>query len=111
VTLDASNLELMSGSSVSVALPKDQANLSIMVPRDALILREQETFVVTIDEKELAHKIEVTVGRGIKEWISVQGKISAGERVVTRGGERLQSGDKVRLDNTEMLADRSIAAK
>ena len=64
VRLEASNLSLMSGSAVIVSLPKAKANLSTMVPRDALVLRETETFVVTVDQDDTAHKVSVMVGRG-----------------------------------------------
>lgn len=101
VRLEASNLNLMSGSAVTVSLPKEQANLSTMVPRDALVLREAETFVVTVDQDNAAHKITVLVGRGEGDWISVKGNIIAGDRVVVRGGERLKDGQKVRFEGKE----------
>jgi RND family efflux transporter MFP subunit len=110
-TTHISSHQLMSGESVSVALPKDLPNISTMVPRDALILREQQTFVVTIDEQDSAHKVKVVVGRGVDEWISVAGQIFAGDKVVTRGGENLQDGDKVRFDIAELTTDGVVAAK
>lgn len=101
VRLEASNLDLMSGSAVRVSLPKEQANLSTMVPRDALVLREAETFVVTVDQNNAAHKVDVLVGRGEGDWISVTGNIIAGDRVVVRGGERLKDGQKVRFEGKD----------
>ncbi|PHS16425.1 MAG: efflux transporter periplasmic adaptor subunit [Kangiella sp.] len=101
VLLDASNLKLMSGSAVTVSLPKELANLTTMVPRDALVLRERETFVVTVDQDNAAHKVDVLVGRGVGDWISVSGKVTAGDKVVVRGGERLKDGQKVRFSETE----------
>lgn len=101
VRLDASNLDLMSGSAVTVSLPKSHANLSTMVPRDALVLREAETFVVTVDQDNAAHKIAVLVGRGEGDWISVKGDVIVGDRVIVRGGERLKDGQKVRFVGKE----------
>ena len=101
VFLDASNLDLMSGSAVTVSLPKELASMNTIVPRDALILRESETFVITVDQDNAAHKIDVLVGRGVGSWISVTGKIIAGDRVIVRGGERLKDGEKVRFEANE----------
>jgi len=111
VRLDATGLDLMSGNAVSVSLPKAKANMSTMVPRDALILRERNTFVMTVDQENSAHKIDVNVGRGLGNWISITGEITAGDKVVVRGGESLQEGQKVRFnDSLVSTASEIIAA-
>jgi multidrug efflux system membrane fusion protein len=109
VRLDASHLDLMSGNGVTVSLPKENANLSTMVPRDALVLRERETFVIIVDEQNKAHKIDVTVGKGIQQWVSVSGEIVAGDRVIIRGGERLKEGDDVHFEINTTIEVNSIA--
>lgn len=105
VRLNADNLPLISGSAVRVLLPKEKAEKSIIVPRDALVLRENETFVLTIDQNEQAKKVNVLVGQGSGDWIAVSGDIGIGEKVIIRGGERLSAGQKVRI------ADSYIAKK
>ena len=92
VHLSTDGLNLVSGSGVTVSLPK----MATLVPRDALIVREKETFILTVDENDEAQKINVLVGLGIGERVSVAGNINAGTEVIIRGAERLQSGDKVR---------------
>ena len=39
--------------------------------------------------------VPVTSGQGVGEWVAVEGPISAGERVVTRGNERIFPGAPV----------------
>ncbi|MFT5758629.1 MAG: multidrug efflux system membrane fusion protein [Alteromonadaceae bacterium] len=97
VRLSADNLNLLAGTAVTVSLPKQSAGKATLVPRDALILRERETFVLTIDENEQAKKVNVMVGQGVGRWVSVTGALWAGDEVIVRGGERLQSGQKVRI--------------
>ncbi|WP_444995838.1 efflux RND transporter periplasmic adaptor subunit [Aliikangiella sp. IMCC44359] len=112
VLLDATGLNLISGQGVRVSLPNQTPETATMIPRDALILRDKESFVVTVDKKDVAHKIKVDVGQGINEWIAVSGSVKAGDRVVIRGGERLESGQKVRIKATELDTNASnIAAK
>lgn len=110
VRLDASDLGLMSGNAVVVSLPNERASLATMVPRDALILRTKETFIMAVDSDRKVHKVEVEVGRGFGEWISVSGKISAGDQVVVRGGESLQDGQAVRFDFERNDSESSVAS-
>ncbi|WNC69582.1 efflux RND transporter periplasmic adaptor subunit [Thalassotalea nanhaiensis] len=98
VRLAATNLALLSGTAVSVSLPKQNLAEVLMVPRDALLLRESDTFVLTVNEELVAKKVNVTVGQGEGHWVSVIGDISAGDTVIVRGGERLQDGQAVRID-------------
>ena len=111
VHLDASQYDLFSGLAVTASLPNEQAVSATMVPRDALILREKETYVITIDNENNARKIKISVGRGIGDWVSIKGKVVAGDNLVVRGGERLEDGQKVRIDEVEVKTNaENIAA-
>lgn len=96
VRLSADGIDLLAGTPVTVSLPKQQPKEAILVPRDALMLRENETYVLTIDDKQTAQKVSVLIGQGVDSWVSVTGELSVDDSVVIRGGERLQSGSKVR---------------
>ncbi|WP_210418833.1 efflux RND transporter periplasmic adaptor subunit [Aliikangiella coralliicola] len=102
VKLNASQYDLFSGLAVTASLPNEKAVSATLVPRDALILREKETYVIAVDTESNARKIRVSVGRGIGEWVSVEGKVSAGDKLVVRGGERLEDGQKVRINQPEV---------
>ncbi|WDE07156.1 efflux RND transporter periplasmic adaptor subunit [Thalassomonas viridans] len=99
VRLAADNLDLLAGSAVTVSLPKQKAGMATLVPRDALVLREKETFVLTLADDNTANKVNVLVGQGVGRWISVSGGISSGDNVIVRGGETLRQGEKVRVEN------------
>jgi len=107
VRLAADGLNLISGSAVTVSLPKQTSKEATLVPRDALVLREKETFVLTIDDERQAKKVNVLVGQGVGRWLSVTGALSEGDEVIVRGGERLREGQKVRTD-TEQIATASL---
>jgi len=102
VRLLADGLNLLSGSAVTVSLPKHETKMATLVPRDALVLREKETFVLMVDQQDLAQKVNVLVGQGIGQWVSISGALKAGDEVIIRGGERLRSGQKIRRDQTTM---------
>lgn len=98
VRLDASNAPLFPGSAVTVSLPRSKEAIATLVPRDALILREDEVSVLKVGGDNIVEKILVTVGLGIGDWVSVVGNLSALDQVVIRGGEGLSSGEKVRVN-------------
>ncbi len=109
VRLAADNVELIAGSAVTVSLPKQYSKEATLVPRDALVLRENETFILTVDKENQAKKVNVLVGQGKGRWVSVSGDVWAGEQVIVRGGERLQHGQKVRQDQ-RLLAKAQVLA-
>jgi len=99
VRLAADGIAMLAGTPVIVSLPKQAPKEAILVPRDALMLRENETYVLTIDDDKQAQKVSVLIGQGVNRWVSVMGALSVSDSVVVRGGERLQSGEKVRFIN------------
>ena len=98
ILLDATNVPLFPGSAVTVSLPRNKEAIATLVPRDALILREDEISVLKVGVDNIVQKILVQVGLGMDDWISVVGNIAALDQVVIRGGEDLSSGQKVRVN-------------
>lgn len=97
VRLDASNVKLFPGSAVTVSLPRSREDIATLVPRDALILREDEISVLKVVDN-IVEKIGVKVGLGMGDWVSVVGNLAALDQVVIRGGEGLSAGQKVRVN-------------
>lgn len=85
------------GQTVRVAVPKDEHREALTVPRDALVLRPDGQSVFVIDASNTAQRIEVTTGVGSGDYIEIFGDVSAGDRVITRGNERLQPGQTVSI--------------
>lgn len=83
------------GSPVRVALPNSDPRQLVAVPRDALVLRGSEMFVLRVTSENLVEKVRVDTGIGLGSLVEVIGDVSGGDRVVTRGAERLQAGQEV----------------
>ncbi|RCU50908.1 MULTISPECIES: efflux RND transporter periplasmic adaptor subunit [Corallincola] len=94
------------GAAVKVALPNSQPMQVIAVPRDALVLRGKQRYVFSIDEEGAASRIEVSTGIAQGDLIQVVGELSAGQAVVVRGAERLQPGQKVKVENRLAQAEK-----
>ena len=84
----------VSGQFATVSIPLSISQ-ALFVPRDAVVLRTEGSFVFRIDEDNVAQRIEVALGEGNGEMVSVLGNLKAGDRVAIRGVERLQSGQAV----------------
>ncbi|MCW8092995.1 efflux RND transporter periplasmic adaptor subunit [Alteromonas sp. ASW11-130] len=85
------------GSAIRVSLPHSEKHYGMTVPRDALVLRKTGAFIYQINGDNEAQQIAVTTGIGVGERIEVFGEFEATQPVITRGAERLQPGQKVRL--------------
>lgn len=83
------------GSPVRVALPNGDPRELLAIPRDALVLRGTEVFVLRVNHENTVEKVSVDTGIGLGNLIEVIGDLSDGDRVVTRGAERLQPGQAV----------------
>ena len=85
------------GQLVSVAVPIRPRASTIAVPRDALVLRHDGSFVFRISEENIAERIAVEIGDSAGDLVAVTGPIDAGDRVAIRGAENLQEGAAVRI--------------
>lgn len=82
--------------SATVSVPSAAPRNVIAVPRDALVLREDRTYVFKVSPKNVAERVNVRTGVESGTLVEVRGKIAESERVVVRGAEGLEAGQKVR---------------
>jgi RND family efflux transporter MFP subunit len=84
------------GDAVRVYIPSAEPRSVLAVPRDAIVLREDNTYIFKVDGKNTAQRIAVETGTEDGVLVEVKGLIAPGERVIVRGAERLEVGEKVR---------------
>lgn len=87
---------VLAGQLVNLELQLSGTETTLQVPRDAIVLRDHGKFVYRISDDDTAHKVDVSVGEGAADWVSVRGELHAGDWVAVRGIERLQDGQSVR---------------
>jgi RND family efflux transporter MFP subunit len=95
VRIEANDPAWVIGSPVRVALPDSDPRTLVAVPRDALVLRGSEIFVLRVTRDNVVEKVTVDTGIGLGNLVEVIGDVSGGDRIVTRGAERLQPGQAV----------------
>jgi RND family efflux transporter MFP subunit len=86
------------GSAVEVALPGEAPRSVVAVPRDALVMRRDETWVVRLDDEGRARRVAVRLGSADGEQVEIIGGIAPGDRVVIRGAERIREGQATRSE-------------
>ena len=95
IRLDIDGNPFPVGQTLRIAIPMAESRKVLTIPRDALVLRPEGQSVFVVDADNKAQQVTVTVGVGRGEDIEVAGKVTAGDRVVVRGNERLQAGQDV----------------
>lgn len=71
------------------------ARLATIVPKDAVVREGERALVYFLDGDGLAKAVPVTTGAGVGSWTVVNGAIEPGQKVITRGNERLRPGQRV----------------
>lgn len=117
VRLDMSTFDWPIGLNIKAKVANGPSELSLAVPRDALVLRRDgiSVFRINISESKNekgahAEKVSVDVGIGMDGLVAVSSasadsQIEAGDLIVIRGAERLQHGQSVviKKNNHELV--------
>ena len=72
-----------------------------IVPKDAVVSQNPHQVIYIINDDGTVEPIRVRTGAGTGSWIEVSGSVRPGQRVVTRGNERLMPGQAVQGEPIE----------
>jgi RND family efflux transporter MFP subunit len=89
------NNALSVGTPIEVGLPEREATDSLVVPRDAIAVRQDGNYVMRVRADNTAEKVAVTSVATDGDMVTIRGPVTAGDLVVVRGVERLQHGQRV----------------
>ena len=91
------------GEAVTVELADGKSIKALSVPRDALVLRNNEVYLFTVSGDNKAVKVPVTTGAGRGSRIAIEGELQLGDAVVVRGAERLREGQQVKVTQHHLV--------
>ncbi|OKY26743.1 efflux RND transporter periplasmic adaptor subunit [Thalassotalea sp. PP2-459] len=112
VRLDMTHLDWPIGLDIKAAVATGDSKETLAVPRDALILRRNQTSIFIVDDNNTARQVPVTIGISQNELLEVIGDVKAGDLVIIRGAERLQPGQAVNIkDNNHALVSGTAVAE
>jgi len=83
------------GAPVRVEIAPRNLRKVVTVPRDAVILRQGASYVMRVRDDNTAERVAVNIGPGHANNVQIDGTLRAGDRVIIRGGERLEPGQSV----------------
>jgi RND family efflux transporter MFP subunit len=83
------------GAPVRVEIAPRNLRKVVTVPRDAVILRQGASYVMRVRADNTAERVAVNIGPGHENHVQIDGTLRAGDRVIVRGGERLEPGQPV----------------
>jgi RND family efflux transporter MFP subunit len=95
------------GTSVEVSLPSAAERTALTIPRDALVIRENHSYVLRVSHANTVEELDVTPGIALSDVVEVSGPVSPGDRLVTRGAERLLAGQAVKVIDRELRGPHS----
>ncbi len=85
------------GAPVRVEIAPRNVRAVVTVPRDAVILRQGESYVMRVKSDNTAERVVVALGPGRDNQVQIDGLLQPGDRVIVRGGERLEPGQAVKV--------------
>jgi RND family efflux transporter MFP subunit len=97
------------GTPIEVSLPTAAARTAVTVPRDALVIRANRSYVLRVTRAGTVEELDVLPGIAIADLVEVRGALAAGDRLVVRGAERLTSGQPVKIVTEEARAPKAAA--
>ncbi len=74
------------------SLPLGSSYEATIVPKDAVVRQGPTRIVYRANGEDVAESVNVTVGSGVGVWQVVEGDLRPGDRIVTRGNERIFPG-------------------
>jgi len=93
---EISNLKI--GQLVSVAVPIQMPKVSMVIHQDALVLREEGTFVYRVNSENKVEKVVVNTSTNLGHLVAISGELKTGDKVVIRGAETLREGVEVTIN-------------
>ncbi|MFQ5778642.1 MAG: efflux RND transporter periplasmic adaptor subunit [Terriglobia bacterium] len=83
------------GMLAQVSFQAGESYRATVVPKDAVIRRGPQQFVYLVNGDNTVSMVPVRTRAGVGDWVAVEGALQPGQKVVTRGNERLRPGQVV----------------
>jgi RND family efflux transporter MFP subunit len=83
------------GTAVEVSVPTGADRTAVVVPRDAIVIRQTQSYVMRVSHNGTVERREVDAGSAVEDLVEIRSGVAVGDRLVVRGAERLEPGQTV----------------
>lgn len=101
IAIDNQEGTIAVGMLAQVFLPVGEPFTAIIVPKDAVVEQGNQKFVYRIQDDQTAERVNVVPGPAAGVWVVVGDALQVGDRVITRGNERVFPGQPVEPERLE----------
>lgn len=101
ISIANANGRIAVGMLARVFLPVGVPEDAVIVPKDAIVEQGNQTVVFRISADSTVERLNVQVGSAAGAWVAVDGDVKPGDRIVTRGNERVFPGQSVEAEVME----------
>jgi RND family efflux transporter MFP subunit len=95
------------GTAVEVSLPTGADRTAVVVPRDAIVIRQAHSYVMRVARNGTVERREVESGSAVEDLVEIRNGVAPGDRLVVRGAERLEPGQAITVTDPRPAADRT----
>lgn len=95
VPFTSDNGSVPTGMLAEVSMITGTGRTVLMIPKDAVVNVGDGVFVCTITDEGVVGRVDIVTGAARGEWIAVEGALSVGDKVITKGNERVFPGQAV----------------
>lgn len=92
------NGRVSAGMLAQVSFRVGTAYKTVIVPKDAVVAQGPARVVFRLNGDNTVESVPVKTGAGAGAWIAVTGSVKPGEKIITRGNERLRPGQQVQAE-------------
>ena len=101
---------IKAGMMAEVNFTAEKAEDTIVLPRNAVITKEDETYVYVV-ENGAAKKVPVELGIEAADTIEITKGLKDGDDVVTKGQTYISDGEEVNVVNADTTEDKATDKK
>jgi RND family efflux transporter MFP subunit len=97
------------GTAIEVNLPTGADHSAVVVPRDAIVIRQAHSYVMRVTRDSTVERREVEAGNAVDDDVEIKSGVASGDRLVVRGAERLEPGQPIIVTDPRPAAERTPA--
>ena len=97
------------GTAVEVSVPTGAERSAVVVPRDAIVVRQSHSYVMRVAGNGTVERHEIESGSAVEDLVEIRSGVQAGDRLVVRGAELLEPGQPITIVDPRPAADRRPA--